>query len=144
MNFDKYQNLAARTDSHESGENPVLMALINRGIDDYRMQSPCTKTLYECIHDAIAPTWELIIAALGLAGEAGEIVEHVKKHIAQGHAVDPARLHNEGGDVLWYIAKLSRCNGMAGMESMAVDNIDKLKRRYLCGFTVEDSTGRGK
>ncbi|HDN05055.1 MAG TPA: nucleotide pyrophosphohydrolase, partial [Chloroflexi bacterium] len=42
-----------------------------------------------------------MVAALGLAGEAGEFANLVKKMTAHGHAFDPASLKDELGDVLW-------------------------------------------
>ena len=43
---------------------------------------------------------------LGLAGEAGELVDLVKKHRAQGHDLDRGRLIEEVGDLVWYAAAL--------------------------------------
>jgi len=46
---------------------------------------------------------KLCLGALGLAGEVGEVVDQVKKHLFQGHGIDRAKLRDELGDVLWYL-----------------------------------------
>ena len=43
-------------------------------------------------------------AALGLAGEAGEFADVIKKVSFQGHQLDQNHLAEEIGDVLWYCA----------------------------------------
>lgn len=53
---------------------------------------------------SLTPAEKLINAALGLHGEPGEIADTVKKARFQGHAIDEAKIANEIGDVLWYIA----------------------------------------
>ena len=43
-------------------------------------------------------------AVMGMAGEAGEALDIVKKWMYQGHKLDLEHLWKEAGDVLWYIA----------------------------------------
>lgn len=83
----------------------------------------------------------LLIAVMGMAGEAGESLEHLKKVIEQGHDLDTIKLIEEGGDCLWYIAKLARYCGVT-LEELARRNIEKLKKRYPNGFSVERSRQR--
>lgn len=79
--------------------------------------------------------------ALGLAGEAGEVVEHIKKGVFHQHGVDRDRLGKELGDVLWYIAGL--CSTLElDLGDVMQANIDKLKARYPDGFNSEDSRAR--
>ena len=47
----------------------------------------------------------LINGVMGLCGEAGEVIDLVKKHLAQGHDLDVERLAKELGDVAWYLAE---------------------------------------
>jgi NTP pyrophosphatase (non-canonical NTP hydrolase) len=82
-----------------------------------------------------------IAAALGLTGEAGEVAELVKKWFAHGHPEDKDKLVKELGDVLWYVAEMaSRCD--IRLDSIAEQNIAKLKARYPDGFKHTDSINR--
>lgn len=83
----------------------------------------------------------LIIGVMGLCGESGEVIDLVKKHIAQGHPLDKEQLIKELGDVMWYIAKLATVLDIE-LEEIMVKNIEKLKRRYPNGFKTENSIHR--
>lgn len=83
----------------------------------------------------------LNIGALGLAGESGEVIELVKKHLFHGHALDRDRLKKELGDVLWYLAAVCTAEGLS-LGDVADGNIEKLRARYPDGFTSEKSQNR--
>jgi hypothetical protein len=50
--------------------------------------------------------------ALGLAGEAGEVVDLIKKVEGHGHPLDRNKLQGELGDLLWYTARLAELYGI--------------------------------
>lgn len=83
----------------------------------------------------------LAIAGLGIAGEAGEVAEIIKKNIGHGHELDVTKLGKELGDVLWYIQEIGHIIGYP-LELVAKDNIEKLKKRYPDGFSTEQSVNR--
>lgn len=83
----------------------------------------------------------LLWNALGLAGEAGEVAELVKKGILHQHGLDHDRLKKELGDVLWYAAALCTRLGL-DMGAVMQANIDKLYERYPDGFSAKDSQKR--
>ena len=84
----------------------------------------------------------LIIAALGLAGEAGEFANLVKKLTAHGHTdITPDVLADELGDVLWYLAEAASACGLE-LAQVARQNVDKLQKRYPEGFSEERSINR--
>lgn len=83
----------------------------------------------------------LIVSALGLAGEAGEFANLVKKMTAHGHPFDPDALKDELGDVLWYLAEAATASGL-NLGEIAQENVDKLLKRYPEGFSQEDSINR--
>ncbi|HEY61390.1 MAG TPA: HD domain-containing protein [Anaerolineae bacterium] len=83
----------------------------------------------------------LIIAALGLAGEAGEFANKVKKRTAHGHNITNESLADELGDVLWYLAEAATACGL-NLDDVASNNIQKLSNRYPDGFSSERSINR--
>jgi NTP pyrophosphatase (non-canonical NTP hydrolase) len=78
----------------------------------------------------------LAYPALGLAGEAGEVAEHVKKTIRdEAGAVSAERrsaLAKELGDVLWYVAQLATELEL-DLDHVAQANLDKLLSRQRRG-----------
>ena len=83
----------------------------------------------------------LVIAALGLAGEAGEFANMVKKLTAHGHDITPEILADELGDVMWYVAEAATAIGIH-LGDIANTNVDKLRKRYPEGFSEERSINR--
>ena len=82
------------------------------------------------------PNW-----AMGLAGEAGEAVDLLKKHVYHGHPLDPLVVEKELGDVLWYVAALCVELDLSLSEVMEA-NVAKLRARYPDGFDPERSRSR--
>lgn len=82
-----------------------------------------------------------IIAALGLAGEAGEFANMIKKLTAHGHPIAPNDLAEELGDVLWYLAEAASATGLT-LNDIAAMNVEKLRKRYPDGFSEERSIHR--
>ena len=80
-------------------------------------------------------------AVYGLNGEAGEIIDLLKKHEFQGHDLPDERLVEELGDVLWYCALLAGALGVE-LEDVMCSNIEKLKARYPDGFDKNRSINR--
>jgi NTP pyrophosphatase (non-canonical NTP hydrolase) len=50
---------------------------------------------------------ELAILGLGLTGEAGEVADHIKKHVGHKHHLDKEKVIKELGDTMWYISILA-------------------------------------
>lgn len=82
-----------------------------------------------------------IIAALGLAGEAGEFANIIKKMTAHGHPISAQQLADELGDVLWYVAEAATACGLQ-LADIAQANVDKLQQRYPQGFSQQRSINR--
>ena len=83
----------------------------------------------------------LVNSVMGLNGEAGEVIDLVKKHLFHGHELKKDELIKELGDVAWYLAEAAYALDI-DLETILVKNIEKLKKRYPEGFSVEDSINR--
>ena len=83
----------------------------------------------------------LITGVMGRCGEAGEAIDSVKKHLAQGHELDREGLIKELGDVAWYLAETAWALDVP-LEAVLQRNLDKLRARYPEGFDSERSIGR--
>ena len=83
----------------------------------------------------------LINGCLGLAGEAGEVCDIVKKYVFQGHNLETQRIVDELSDVLWYVALTATAISWDLNDIMEM-NIEKLKKRYPEGFSVMNSINR--
>ncbi len=80
--------------------------------------------IYKAEHAVIYP-------ALGLAAEAGEVANKVKKILRDGK-FDREGIADEIGDCLWYIAALCRDLNI-DMAEVAMGNINKLQDRKRRG-----------
>jgi NTP pyrophosphatase (non-canonical NTP hydrolase) len=79
--------------------------------------------------------------ALGLAGEAGETADMLKKHLFHGKPLDHDEVVKELGDVMWYVAGMATAIGIS-LDDVAQRNVDKLRKRYPDGFSAEASQKR--
>ena len=93
--------------------------------DEYQRKAGKTALYPDLGSNFVYPT-------LGLAGEAGEISNKVKKIIRdKGSVVDDVTRHDikdELGDVLWYVAQVAT-EFKLSLEEIAGSNIEKLASR---------------
>jgi len=80
--------------------------------------------------------YKILYPTLGLAGEAGEVCEKVKKIIrdkgGEFSQDDRMAIRKELGDVLWYMSQI--CSDLdIKMESVAIANLEKLRVRQEKG-----------
>lgn len=76
----------------------------------------------------------IIIAALKLNSESGELADSLVKHLCYGQQLDTENIKEECGDLLWYIALILEKLG-SNMEVCMEENIKKLAVRYPEKFT---------
>ena len=84
---------------------------------------------------------QLIHAALGVAGEAGELVDAIKKHAIYGKPLDLENVREEIGDTMFYLVAALNTLGIT-MESVLQQNMDKLTKRYPVNYSNEDAIAR--
>jgi NTP pyrophosphatase (non-canonical NTP hydrolase) len=106
--------------------------------DEYQREARTTAQYPDMGQNIYYPT-------LGLAGEAGEVAEKIKKLMRDDQGVlTPERraaLKKELGDVLWYVAAL--CSELSlGMGEVAEQNIAKLRDRKDRGAIQGDGDNR--
>ena len=98
-------------------------------LSDYQRESRATARYPDLGNNLIYPT-------LGLAGEAGEVADKVKKLIRDRNSLVDDRFKQdialELGDVLWYIAQLSTELGLT-LEDVGKMNLEKLNSRSKRG-----------
>jgi NTP pyrophosphatase (non-canonical NTP hydrolase) len=83
----------------------------------------------------------LTAAAMGLAGESGEVVDLLKKHVFHEHPLDREKLIKEIGDTLYYAEVLMNQINVS-REEVEKKNIEKLETRYPTGFSSDASLNR--
>lgn len=74
----------------------------------------------------------LMHMAIGVSGEAGELLDAIKKHVMYGKELDVENVIEELGDIYFYMQGIM--NGL-GLERKQVilHNIRKLSKRYSAG-----------
>lgn len=76
----------------------------------------------------------ILHAAIGLATEAGEVQDALKKHVFYGKPLDTVNIAEELGDIFWYMAIMADALDVSFADIMD-KNIAKLKARYGDKFT---------
>lgn len=102
----------------------------DNGIADTNMQSRAAALMKPMESDAM----DLAHIALGIAGEAGEVADAIKKAIIYNKELDLENIVEELGDLKFYIAALQ--NKLV-ISSSTIDNYNanKLAKRYPEGYT---------
>jgi len=80
-------------------------------------------------------------AALGIAGEGGEVVDLIKKSVINGKPLDPVALMKELGDLEFYLTLLRDTLGL-DRDVILQMNINKLRERYGDGYSDAASAAR--
>ncbi len=75
------------------------------------------------------PVESILHASMGMAGEAGEVVDLVKKITFYGKQMDRTKLLEEAGDLLWYVNLLISALESSWSEVFEI-NVRKLEARY--------------
>jgi len=90
-----------------------------------------TNTYKACPDRADINLPELTYSSLGLAGESGELSDHVKKYW-RGDDFNPYEIALELGDTLYYATRIAHCLGFTLGEVTDMNQI-KLNYRYANG-----------
>lgn len=151
LNLDTYQKLASRTAADPSVLENFILSLVDTNkiyetvLSHYNLHSTNSVEFVEDIARNVAkqlsPHWAIMIASLGLVGEAGEFAEIIKKTYGHGHPLSQEKLKNELGDVQWYLAENARVNNLS-LDEVGRSNLEKLLVRYPDKFSATRSLER--
>lgn len=108
-------------------------------LDKYQELTEETAVYPEELPDFVPP--ELVYVVLGMDGEAGEVVEKLKKAIREDDPSYIEDMEKELGDVLWYWARICKELDTTGSE-VAEANIEKLFDRQTRGVLTGEGDER--
>ena len=84
----------------------------------------------------------LLHMAVGVSGEAGELLDAVKKHCVYQKQIDIDNIKEEAGDILFYLTGLLNELDMS-LEDCIIANREKLSKRYASGsYSNEQAISR--
>lgn len=129
MTGKEYVELAMRTNDGKSSDR-----VINKINDNCFLSG----------EDLIIPdVGGVLNGCLGLAGEAGETLDMIKKWVFHEKDLDLVHFKRELGDVMWYVAMI--CHSMEiNLDEILQMNVDKLKARYPEGFDTVRANHRAE
>lgn len=84
---------------------------------------------------------ELLHAAIGIAGEAGELLDAVRKHVFEGEPLDEDNLKEEAGDIIFYLEALIQTMRFS-VHEIITGNMAKLSKRYDGGYSDKQAQER--
>lgn len=104
-----------------------------------RTESNDFEAIRQRLHDE--KTIRLLHVGIGMATEAAEILDALKKHIFYGKPLDEVNISEEIGDSQWYAAIGADALGTT-LPNIQETNINKLIARYPAKFTEEKAENR--
>lgn len=104
------------------------------------------KAITKCPHDILdelSPAKvNLIHAVFGISGEAGELLDAVKKHVVYGKTLDHENIVEELGDLEFFLEMLRGELGIS-RDLVIQKNVEKLSKRYPnLAYTDKDALER--
>lgn len=91
--------------------------------------------------DLDSDTLNMLHMAVGISGEAGELLDAIKKVWVYGKEPDWGNIREELGDLLFYIQGLANILG-DNIDDLIESNMTKLTKRYPTGYTDADAIER--
>ena len=107
----------------------MVAALIKPGVDIIQGMSPGTANL---LHMAV-----------GVSGEAGELLDAVKRHVIYGKPIDRENVVEELGDLGFYLEGVRAQCGITRSETLTANKMKLLGKRYASGtYSDEQAINR--
>jgi NTP pyrophosphatase (non-canonical NTP hydrolase) len=139
--LDTYQTEANRFASYSGNAAGIVPAHLVGNMIGGRLPAELAEYLRECV--------TFLYPSSKLAGEAGEVAEKLAKQVrdkkvfrfADISPEDRKAIVKEMGDVLWYLAEISKKLEVT-LSSVATANIEKLTKRIATGTILGDGDDR--
>ena len=84
----------------------------------------------------LAANAELVEAMIGLAGESGEVLDILKKHLMYDKPLDQMKLLEELGDTFHYFLRIAHLCHFS-LPTIMEQNAEKLRKRFKDGYSHE-------
>lgn len=150
LTFDQYQDAARDTATYprvytEEQVRNIVLNVMSPWVEDFDTAAMVGNMIADELDREETAFNRLVYPVLGLLGEAGEIANKLKKVARDqqgqmtGEQVDAHAA--EVGDVLWYVSAVSS-ELHYDLDSIAVDNINKLADRAARGVIAGDGDNR--
>lgn len=91
--------------------------------------------------DLDSDTLNMLHMAVGISGEAGELLDAIKKVWVYGKEPDWGNIREELGDLLFYIQGLANILG-DNIDDLIESNMFKLTKRYPTGYSDQAAIAR--
>ena len=101
-----------------------------------RMVAALVKPGEQLLGDMTPESAHLLHMAIGISGEAGELLDAVKKHAVYQKPLDLENVIEELGDLEFYLCGLRLALGVTRGDTLAA-NTSKLGVRYAAGYSNE-------
>src|SRR3990172_5024699 len=85
---------------------------------------------------------DMLHMVIGVAGEAGELVDAIKKHVIYNKPLDRENVVEELGDLEFYLERIRQLTGITRKESI-LGNVNKLGKRYT-SMTYSDEAAQAR
>lgn len=108
---------------------------LDKQFDD--MTLALAKDGQQIINELTPEKADLLHMAVGVSGEAGELLDAVKKAVIYNKEMDLENIIEELGDLEFYMSKIRQIVGIT-REEILKQNIDKLSIRYAKGKYSND------
>lgn len=86
-------------------------------------------------------TLDLVHMAMGVSGEAGELLDAIKKTFVYNKPIDTQNVFEELGDIMFYVQGMANLFGWE-LGEIIQHNMDKLIVRYPIGYSDEAAQAR--
>lgn len=84
----------------------------------------------------------LLHNGIGLSGEAGELIDAIKKHVFYNKPLDVENVVEECGDMLWYMTRLLKTLGFSLEDAMLHNHVKLNQKRYKKGYSNQAAQER--